>query len=201
MKIKKLNGRMIDVKRISTNTLNLSSKAWDFAAECDPCDVYEDEDGLYYIRGPWDQDELTEDGLNRGFEELCDDVCESEAEWNQADTGMIFRSWKALVMDANEIVDPDQLLAEIGGPAWIDAYKPQRLRRICEAAEAVAHEGVKGLMRATSLTQRELAQSYGFGLSTVEGWCASPTAKNHRELSENVLMLLSYAVLKDHGIL
>lgn len=201
MKIKKLNGRTIEVNRISPYTLNLSSKAYDFASECDPCDVYEDEDGLYYIRGPWDQDGMTEDALNRGFEELADDVAASEAEWDQADTGMTFQSWKALILDAEEIDAPDQLLAEIGGPTWIDAYKPARLRRICEAAEAVAHDGVKGLMRVTSLAQRELAQGYGFGQSTVEGWCASPTAKNHRDLAENVLMLLSYAVLKDHGIL
>lgn len=81
MTIRKLNdyrhAGLIDVERVYPDEI-LTKVAMDLYVETDPLTIYVDDDGLYYVRGAVDIDELTREKLNAVFEELAEELAEDE---------------------------------------------------------------------------------------------------------------------------
>ena len=138
--------------------------------------------------------------LNAVLIEIGEDAAEQEAERKEADAGMRYRSWLALIESAREIPDAERLLAEIGGPTWIEAYTPDECVRICEAAVAVAGDGIRGLLTFLGTSQAAFADRYLIPRRSVENWCTRSEI-NHRDCPAYVVSLLSYAALRDAGII
>lgn len=214
MKIKTLKGSHINVRQLGGRDMLdlLSEKAFNLCSNSDPCDIYEREiiretdDGeeevelRYYIRGLVDRDDMTAEELNAMLEDVADDGAETELEYREADAGMRYQSWLALIESAREIPDGQQLLAEIGGPTWIGAYTADECVRICKAAVSVAGDGIRGLLAFLGTSQAAFADRYLIPRRSVENWCTRSEI-NHRDCPAYVVSLLSYAALRDAGII
>ena len=172
--------------------------------EADADDIKEwgidDAETRYCLRGCFDMDDLTYEKLNAVLIEIGEDAAEQEAERKEADTGMRYRSWLELVNDAFDVPDAERLLAEIGGPTWIEAYTPDECVRICKAAVAVAGDGIRGLLTFLGTSQAAFADRYLIPRRSVENWCTRSEI-NHRDCPAYVVNLLSYAALRDAGII
>jgi len=177
---------------------------FEFWREADEADIDEwgidDAETRYCLRGCYDMDDLTYEKLNAVLIEIGEDAAEQEAERKEADTGMRYRTWVELVNDALDVPDAERLLAEIGGPTWIEAYTPDECVRICEAAVAVAGDGIRGLLAFLGTSQAAFADRYLIPRRSVENWCTRSEI-NHRDCPAYVVSLLSYAALRDAGII